>query len=327
MTYLITGATSGVGLQVALRLARKGGHQLILPVRNVARGVALRQEVRSAGARHVLTPTMDLSSLQSVAEFVNTFYDGFGAKLDGILLNAGVQSADRIEFTADGFETTFAVNHLAHFLLLKGLLGRLAEQAFVGWTASGVHDPKETAARFFGFRGAQYTTAAQLARGDFAKDVAATQACRDAYATSKLCNIVSARAFAQRYPRAATFFSFDPGFMPGTGLARKHGKAAQWAWRNVLPRVAPLLPGASNTRKSSAVVTELLTGRLRATYNGAYFNYTGNQLEPAAPAAERWVSDDLIGTSDSLVAPFALNVHSDRDKAAAAIYSVTSLAA
>ena len=45
MTYLITGATSGLGLQVALRLARKGGHQLILPVRNIARGVALRQLV------------------------------------------------------------------------------------------------------------------------------------------------------------------------------------------------------------------------------------------------------------------------------------------
>lgn len=224
------------------------------------------------------------------------------------LLNAGGQSANRIEFTVDGFETTFAVNHLAHFFLLRGLLERLTDQAFVGWTASGTHDPKETSARLFGFRGAQYTTAAQLARGDFGQGVAMAQACKDAYATSKLCNIVSARAFAKDYPQAATFFSFDPGLMPGTGLARKQGRAAQWAWRNVMPRLAAILPGTSTPMKSSAVVTELLTGRLRATYNGAYFNYTGNQLEPAAPATEHWVGDDLISTSDFLVAPFVLNV-------------------
>ena len=322
MTYLITGATSGLGLQVALRLARQGGHQLILPVRNGARGVALGQQLRRAGVRHVLTPTMDLSSLQSVATFLNGFNDGFGPKLDGILLNAGVQAADRIEFTVDGIESTFAVNHLAHFFLLRGLLGRLAEQAFVGWITSGTHDPKLTSARFFGFRGARYTTAAQLARGDFGKDVDIKQACKDAYATSKLCNIVAARAFAQAYPQAATFFSFDPGFMPGTGLARKHGKVAQWAWRNLLPRLAPLLPGASNPIKSSAVVTEILTGRLRASYNGAYFNYTGKQLEPATPAAERWVGDDLISTSDSLVAPYALNVSPELDRRAAETHSV-----
>jgi NAD(P)-dependent dehydrogenase (short-subunit alcohol dehydrogenase family) len=303
-TYLITGASSGLGLQVALRLARQGKHRLILPLRNIARGEELRQKLIASGAVDVSTPMMDLSSLRSVSQFLQLFNSNFGTKLNGVLLNAGGQSANQLEFTVDGFETTFAVNHLAHFFLLKGLLKSLADQAFVGWTASGTHDPKETSARLSGFRGAQYTTAGRLARGDFGQDISIMQACKDAYATSKLCEIVSARIFAERHPQAARFFSFDPGLMPGTGLARKQGKAAQWIWRKVLPRLAAILPGTSTTMKSSAVLTDLLTGSLLGSYSGAYFNYTGKQIEPAALATERWVADDLLSGSDALLAPF-----------------------
>ena len=154
-----------------------------------------------------------------------------------------------------------------------------------------------------GFRGAQYTTAARLAKGDYG-DTSVSQACKDAYATSKLCNIVMAHALGSTRPELASFFSFDPGLMPGTGLARRHGAAAQWVWRNVLPRLARILPGASSTEKSSAILTDLLTGRLRGSHNGAYFNYTAKQLEPAAPAKERWVADDLLATSAALTTAY-----------------------
>jgi phosphoribosylpyrophosphate synthetase len=87
-------------------------------------------------------------------------------------------------------------------------------------------------------------------------------------------------------------------------LARKQGKAAQWIWRKILPRLAAFLPGTSTTMKSSAILTDLLTGSLLGSYSGAYFNYTGKQIEPAALATERWVADDLLSGSDALLAPF-----------------------
>src|ERR1700722_407375 len=300
-TYLITGATSGLGLQVALQLVRQGGNRLILPVREHARGEALRQRLEVVDKVQVHTPLLDLTSLRNVVVFLENFNASDPIALDGVLLNAGTQSANRIEFTEDGYETTFAVNHLANYLLMQGLLRHFSSRAVAGWTASGAHDPKERSARLSGFRGAQYTGVAKLAKGDYGEKVAATQACRDAYATSKLCDIVSARIFAQRYPRVASFFSFDPGLMPGTGLARNHSPAAQWVWRNVLPRLAPILPGTSTPAKSAALLAKLLTGQLCGSYNGAYFNYTGKQVEPARVATEPWVAQDLSAGSERLL--------------------------
>jgi NAD(P)-dependent dehydrogenase (short-subunit alcohol dehydrogenase family) len=298
-TYLITGATSGLGLQVALRLARQGGHHLILPVRDAARGDALRRQLDVVGRVLVATPALDLASLPSVAGFLQASAEM--PVLSGVLLNAGMQSGTRLGFTADGIEATFAVNHLAHYLLLEGLLGRLAPGSTVVWTASGTHDPKETAARMSGYRGARYSSVAQLAAGDYGTQTSGSQACRDAYATSKLCNIVSARIFAGRHPQAASFHSFDPGLMPGTGLARDMPPVAQWVWHHVMPRLSALMPGTSTPARSAELLTDLLTGRLRGTYNGAYFRYLGRQVEPASPATESWVAEDLAAGSERLL--------------------------
>ena len=139
--------------------------------------------------------------------------------------------------------------------------------------------------------------------GDYGENVAAAQACLDAYATSKLCDIVSARIFAQRYPQVA-FFSFDPGLMAGTGLARNHPRVAQWVWRNVLPGLSPILPGTSTPAKSAALLTKLLTAQLRGSHNGAYFRYTGKQAEPASPATDNWVAEELRAGSEKLLLSF-----------------------
>ena len=300
-TFLVTGATSGLGRQVAMRLARLGGNRLILPARDASKAQALRTELLALGAVEVELPVVDLSSLKSVAALTKQLQADHTLQLDGVLFNAGRQSADGLCNTVDGFESTFAVNHLAHHLLLRGLADRVSSSATVGWTASGTHDPREKAARMSGFRGSRYTSAARIARGDY-EGATGAQAGRDAYATSKLCNIVAARAAAQGCSTAVNYFSFDPGLMPGTGLAREQGPLLQWVWMHVLPHLAKLLPGTSSTERSSATLTDLLLGRMRGAHNGAYFNYTGEQLEPAAPAKEQWVADDLVHTSDRLLA-------------------------
>jgi hypothetical protein len=73
-------------------------------------------------------------------------------------------------------------------------------------------------------------------------------------------------------------------------------------WNHILPQLSRLLPGASSTDRSSALLVDLLLGHTRGSHNGAYFNYTGKQLEPAHPAKEQWLADDLLQGSDRLLA-------------------------
>lgn len=302
MTVLITGSSSGLGRAVAGQLARAGLNRLILPVRDQRTGDALRAEIESLGCKNVSTPLLELASLASVRQFIEELAAHEPPlSLQGLLLNAGTQSAHELRFTPDGFESTFAVNHLAHYALFKGLLGRLTPTASVGWTGSGTHDPNLRAARAFGFRGAQYHTAMMLAQGQYPGAKNPEQTCRDAYATSKWCNILLARHFGSQESGRRRFFAFDPGLMPGTGLAREQRGIALAAWNHVLPRLVGILPGASSPQKSADTYFKLLQGQIAIEENGSYFEYTGKVLTPYLPENVQSVIDDLVRTSDELL--------------------------
>lgn len=127
LTCLVTGATSGIGKQAALRLAMLGGTVIML-ARDTARGEAARAEISSLvpGAR-VEVMTADLSSLTQVRRAAGQVL-ARQDRLNVLVNNAGVISMRR-QLTADGLETTFATNHLGPFLLtslLRGLLERSA---------------------------------------------------------------------------------------------------------------------------------------------------------------------------------------------------------
>jgi NAD(P)-dependent dehydrogenase (short-subunit alcohol dehydrogenase family) len=136
---LITGATDGVGRATALALARQG-FTVVMAARNAAKAEVVMQEIARvtghAAADHI---AVDLSSLQQTRALAETFRRRY-ARLDVLVNNAGVFLARR-SVTADGFETTYQVNYLAHFLLTQLLLEQLqgSPQGRVINLSSSVH--------------------------------------------------------------------------------------------------------------------------------------------------------------------------------------------
>jgi len=120
---MVTGATSGMGKATAAALAQMGA-TVILVARNQSKGEAVRNEIRAqSGNTNVEVMYADLSSQQSIRELVDTFQQTY-QHLHVLINNAGGIFFTR-ETTVDGMEMTFAVNHLASFLLTTLLLDTL----------------------------------------------------------------------------------------------------------------------------------------------------------------------------------------------------------
>ena len=117
-TFIVTGATTGLGKATADALARAGAHA-VLAVRNHAKG----QVVAEAIAGDTEVRELDLSSLSSVRAFASSWQ----GPIDVLINNAGIMQVPEAR-TADGFELQFGTNHLGHFALTN-LRGRQPDRA------------------------------------------------------------------------------------------------------------------------------------------------------------------------------------------------------
>jgi NAD(P)-dependent dehydrogenase (short-subunit alcohol dehydrogenase family) len=126
-TILVTGATDGLGRSVAQELAAKGA-TVLLHGRNMERLRAtldgVREETGNEKLRYYLADLSSLEAARDLAERILSEQD----RLDGLVNNAGVISPERKE-SEDGYELTFAVNYLSHFLLTRLLLPLLKDSA------------------------------------------------------------------------------------------------------------------------------------------------------------------------------------------------------
>ncbi len=118
---LVTGASDGIGLGIATRLAAAGA-ELLLPVRNQEKGKAAVAAIRAVtpGAT-VSLPSLDLSSLDSIAA-LGAELIAAGDPIHLLINNAGVMTPPERQVTADGFELQFGTNHLGHVALVAHLL-------------------------------------------------------------------------------------------------------------------------------------------------------------------------------------------------------------
>ena len=117
---VVTGASDGIGLGLARRLARAGA-EVVLPVRNPDKGrAALATIAGNASLR-----TLDLASLESVAALADTL-TAEGRPIDILINNAAVMTPPTRYTTVDGFELQFGTNYLGHFALVARILPLLA---------------------------------------------------------------------------------------------------------------------------------------------------------------------------------------------------------
>jgi len=126
-TCVITGANSGIGKETALGIAGLGA-RVVMVCRNSEKGALAKEEIiRKSGNDAVDLLLADLSSLQEVRDLSNRLTDRY-ERLDVLVNNAGFFGVG-LNKTHDGFETTFAVNYLAPFLLTNLLLDMLKRSA------------------------------------------------------------------------------------------------------------------------------------------------------------------------------------------------------
>jgi len=136
---LITGGTDGIGKATAQALARKG-FSIVLAARSPTKAESVRRKIRAtSGAGDIDIVAGDLSSLRQVRELAETVRQRYPA-LDLLINNAGIMAPRRM-LTEDGYELSYQVNYLSHFLLTQMLLGVLmnSEQGRVINLSSSVY--------------------------------------------------------------------------------------------------------------------------------------------------------------------------------------------
>ncbi len=276
---LITGASSGIGEASAIGLAERGA-SLVLLCRDRGRGEAAIARIRSrTGAGDIELLIADLSSQSQIRAAAAQFLDS-GRKLHVLLNNAGLIIRQRT-VTEDGIETTFAVNHLAYFLLTNLLLARLRESApaRIVSVSSALHK------RGYGD--------GRIAFDDLGGETAYSG--YKAYGQSKLANILFTRELARRLDgTGVTANALHPGVV-ATGFAGNN--------RNALWRIARATyrPFSLSPERGARTSVWLATDPALATVTGRYFQQC-KQRQPAPQArndedaARLWrISEQMTG--------------------------------
>jgi retinol dehydrogenase-12 len=273
-TMLLTGANTGIGRAAAIALGRRGA-RLYLTARSEAKVQPVIDELRALGNDEVFALPLELSDLASVRASAQRFL-ALGEPLHVLIANAGLGGPGG-GLTKDGFELTFGVNHLGHFLLTELLLERLKESApsRVVIVASGSH------------------RSAKRIDWDALTRPTAHRTGLPEYGVSKLCNVLHARELAERLRgTGVTTYSLNPG------------RIATDVWRNVPWPIRPLMKRFMKTVEQGARTTVYCaTDASIAAQSGRYYQ-DEREHETSALGKDRELARELYERSAAWVAPF-----------------------
>jgi NAD(P)-dependent dehydrogenase (short-subunit alcohol dehydrogenase family) len=255
-TFVITGATSGIGEAAAEKLAQMGA-RIVLVARDRSRGEGALRRLRkqTPGLAH----TVHYADLTRISEMKRVAAEIAEAepRIDVLVNNAGAIFATR-KLTEDGLEYTFALNHMAYFVVTQGLRERLkaSAPARVVSTASATH---------------------QGASLDFDNlQLAESFGAMKAYGRSKLCNILFTRELARRvHGTGVTANCLHPGFVATRFGDESGGLISRFAGLAKLLAISP--------EKGAETIIYLASSSKIAAATGQYF-YKCRPIAPS-PAA------------------------------------------
>ncbi|XP_076315001.1 retinol dehydrogenase 11-like [Tachypleus tridentatus] len=204
-TVIVTGGNTGIGKETAKELARRHA-SVVLACRNQEKGkMAAEDIIDSTGNTKIEVMVLDLSSQKSVREFVDKFKRTHD-RLDILINNAGVFALPERTLTAEGYEMTFATNHLGHFLLTNLLLDMLKKCAPARIITVSSINYKLGVINFDNLNSERYYTS----------DIV--------YSHTKLANILFTRELANRLAgTGVTAYSLHPGLVHTDIFRHYHG--------------------------------------------------------------------------------------------------------
>ena len=222
--YLVTGCNSGLGRETVRVLAMRGAHIIGVARTEEKANVALR-EVGAEGTG-LACDLSEPSSVRSCVEGVT----GLGHRLDGVIANAGIMALPKLN-QKQGYELQFFTNHIGHFILVTGLLGRLADNGRVVMVSSKAHQRAPAEGIQFDNLGGEegYTP-------------------WGAYGQSKVANLLFARALSKRFAGSdKTANALHPGVI-ATNLGRHMSPIVRGVLSVANPLVLKSIPQGAATQ-------------------------------------------------------------------------------
>jgi len=298
-TVVITGASSGVGLNAAKAMANRGWH-VVMACRDLEKAKAAAQSVgMPEGSYSILH--LDLASLASVRQFVEEFR-GTGRSLEALVCNAAVYLPLEKEplRSADGYELSVATNHLGHFLLCNLMLDDLksspAEDKRLIILGTVTANPKELGGKI------PIPAPPDLGELDgFVQGFKAPVAMIDgkkfksgkAYKDSKLCNVLTMLELHRRHHQTTgiTFSSLYPGCVADTPLFRNHYPL----FRTIFPWFQKNVTGGYVTQELAGERVAQVTADQEFRQSGVYWSW-GNRQKPGRRSFDQELSDEAQDT-------------------------------
>jgi hypothetical protein len=261
-SVLITGPTGDLGRSATMAMANRPGAErpdLLLVGRPGQALHDVSDQARAAGAtvREIGCDLARLAEVRAAGAAVKDLLKSEAVRpLTGLVANAGLWVGDTRKASADGYELTFAVNYLAHAQLIDGLLDSFTTPARIVLVGSNTYYANWVR-RLLMVPAAEWDDPLEIAKPAGSDVSPSLKAAGVAYSNSKLAMFYYAHELQRRAPQGMNVAVFEPGFMPGTGLARQSpalqriGRALQ---RLPLPGIAS--PVKSGPRLASVTLDE-----------------------------------------------------------------------
>ncbi|KAH7931440.1 hypothetical protein HPB51_029853 [Rhipicephalus microplus] len=292
-TAVITGGSSGIGLETALTLASHGCDVIIACRSADAVTKAIAQAKAKKPSTKLSFLPLDLASLKSVRDFATALAQQRQC-LHILILNAGV-FAIPYSVTEDGFERTFQVNHLGHFYLTM-----LLEPLLLASAPARVVVLSSESHRF------SFLSSANLSEDRLSNPTGQGFYPMLAYNDTKLCNVLFAAELDRRCgPRGVRAYAVHPGNMVFTGLPRE-----SWLYWALFLLVRPF---TKSIAQAAATTVLCATAPELADAGGAYFNNCC-QCRPSVAAQDEVLAGLLWKTSQAMIGRAVLRIDQENAK-------------